>query len=234
MVETKNKIETSRRAGELASSPRDDERNPRNWLHEFNVRETLGEGSFGKVKLGVHKLTGQRVALKFIDHAKILKTKYATKFRREMEIHKAVDHPNIVKVFQVIEAPQYQYSCIVMEYLSGEDLLDFVLKGENGRLDPKTAGKIFAQLISAVQYLHAEGVVHRDLKLENIMIDPSTLEIKIIDFGFANSSIMQRFSRPNTPPSSEEKWRSTRQSIIQTLSRCSKLLKLLSTNTLAL
>jgi serine/threonine protein kinase len=179
------KIETSMKAGEAAPSPTS-HRDPRNWVADYHIRETLGQGSFGKVKLGIHKITGQKVALKFVDHLRLLKTRYATKFHREMEIHRELNHPNIVKVYDVIEAPEFNYTCIVMEYLSGIDLLDFVLQQEGGKCNERIAGKFFSQLISAVGYLHRMGVVHRDLKLENIMVDPSGNDLKIIDFGFSN------------------------------------------------
>ncbi|PRP80694.1 hypothetical protein PROFUN_11653 [Planoprotostelium fungivorum] len=162
------------------------ERHPRHWLLNYKIKKTLGEGNFGKVKLAVRKSDGQQFALKFIDHEKLKKSQYWTKFQREIEIHKTIDHPHIVKMIEVVEAPEHGYTCIVLEYLEGIDLLDFVLSQPESRLNPTTAGKIFAQILSAVRYLHNKGIAHRDLKLENIMVDPNGENPKLIDFGLAN------------------------------------------------
>jgi serine/threonine protein kinase len=123
-----------------------------------------------------------------------------------MEIHKTLDHPNIVKVLEIIEAPLYSYTCIVMEYVPGMDLLDYMQSRDDGSLSFKSANKIMTAILSALDYLHSQGVAvrtsfsslshflafltprqHRDLKLENVMISDEDRSIKIIDFGFANT-----------------------------------------------
>jgi len=162
------------------------------WLFNYEIKQTLGVGSYGKVKLGVDIRTGDLVALKMISHRHIEEKGFTEHFRREMEIHKTIDHPNIVKVIEVIDAPLYGYTCIVMEYLPGSDLHDFLMP--RGSLTPKMTHNIFTAVTSAVLYLHSRGVAHRDIKLENIMVDEKGENVKLIDFGFSRLNNTKFFS----------------------------------------
>lgn len=94
---------------------------------------------------------------------------------------KQLDHPNIVKLYQVMETDQTLY--LVMEYASGGEVFDYLVA--HGRMKEKEARAKFRQIVSAVQYLHSKSVIHRDLKAENLLLD-ADMNIKIADFGFSN------------------------------------------------
>ncbi|KDE05900.1 CAMK/CAMKL/KIN4 protein kinase [Microbotryum lychnidis-dioicae p1A1 Lamole] len=148
----------------------------------YILLQTLGEGEFGKVKLGVHsERWGEDVAIKLIKRGNVDTAQRGEKVRREIEVLKSVRHPNIVRLYDVIETDKY--IGIVLEYASGGELFDHILA--HRYLKERDASRLFAQLISGVGYLHAKGIVHRDLKLENLLLDRNR-NVQITDFGFAN------------------------------------------------
>ncbi|KAG5519389.1 hypothetical protein PMAC_002016 [Pneumocystis sp. 'macacae'] len=167
-------------------------------LHEtrfgdYILGQTLGEGEFGKVKLGwprkkfLQTYDGSsrpdvEVAIKLIRKDSINGSRTRlNKIKREIYILQRVCHPNIVRLFDVIETSRYVG--IILEYASGGELFDFILL--HRYLKDNVASKLFAQLISGVLYLHKKGIVHRDLKLENLLLDRNK-NIIVTDFGFAN------------------------------------------------
>ncbi|XP_001359986.3 serine/threonine-protein kinase MARK2 [Drosophila pseudoobscura] len=147
----------------------------------YKIVKTLGKGNFAKVKLAVHIPTGREVAIKVIDKTQ-LNTSARQKLYREVRIMKLLNHPNIVRLFQVIESERSLY--LVMEYASRGELFDHLVK--HGRMRERDARVIFRQLVSAIQYCHSKFVVHRDLKAENLLLDQH-MNIKIADFGFGNT-----------------------------------------------
>nr|XP_017016790.1 MAP/microtubule affinity-regulating kinase 4-like [Drosophila kikkawai]XP_017016792.1 MAP/microtubule affinity-regulating kinase 4-like [Drosophila kikkawai] len=147
----------------------------------YKILKTLGKGNFAKVKLALHVPTGREVAIKVIDKTQ-LNTSARQKLYREVKIMKLLNHPNIIRLFQVIESERTLY--LVMEYASRGELFDHLVK--NGRMRERDARVIFRQLVSAIQYCHSKFVVHRDLKAENLLLDQH-LNIKIADFGFGNT-----------------------------------------------
>ncbi|KAM8705674.1 hypothetical protein ACLKA7_010043 [Drosophila subpalustris] len=147
----------------------------------YKIIKTLGKGNFAKVKLALHVPTGREVAIKVIDKTQ-LNTSARQKLYREVRIMKLLDHPNIVRLFQVIESERTLY--LIMEYASRGELFDHLVK--NGRMREREARVIFRQLVSAIQYCHSKFVVHRDLKAENLLLDQH-MNIKIADFGFGNT-----------------------------------------------
>uniref|UniRef100_A0A672SWH6 non-specific serine/threonine protein kinase n=1 Tax=Sinocyclocheilus grahami TaxID=75366 RepID=A0A672SWH6_SINGR len=100
---------------------------------------------------------------------------------REVRIMKVLNHPNIVKLFEVIETEKTLY--LIMEYASGGEVFDYLVA--HGRMKEKEARAKFRQIVSAVQYCHQKRIVHRDLKAENLLLD-ADMNIKIADFGFSN------------------------------------------------
>ncbi|CAF0992093.1 unnamed protein product [Adineta steineri] len=149
-------------------------------IGKYRFVKTIGKGNFAKVKLAKHMPTGKEVAIKIIDKAQLNPTSLQKLFR-EVKIMKGLDHPNIVKLFEVIETEKTLY--LVMEYASGGEVFDYLVA--HGRMKEKEARSKFRQIVSAVQYLHQKHIVHRDLKAENLLLD-SELNIKIADFGFSN------------------------------------------------
>ncbi|XP_069990829.1 MAP/microtubule affinity-regulating kinase 3 isoform X20 [Penaeus vannamei] len=149
-------------------------------IGKYRLLKTIGKGNFAKVKLAKHIPTGKEVAIKIIDKTQ-LNPGSLQKLFREVRIMKILDHPNIVKLFQVIETERTLY--LVMEYASGGEVFDYLVF--HGRMKEKEARAKFRQIVSAVQYCHQKKIIHRDLKAENLLLD-SEMVIKIADFGFSN------------------------------------------------
>ncbi|XP_016359990.1 serine/threonine-protein kinase MARK1-like isoform X1 [Sinocyclocheilus anshuiensis] len=146
----------------------------------YRLLKTIGKGNFAKVKLARHVLTGREVAVKIIDKTQLNPTSLQKLFR-EVRIMKVLNHPNIVKLFEVIETEKTLY--LIMEYASGGEVFDYLVA--HGRMKEKEARAKFRQIVSAVQYCHQKRIVHRDLKAENLLLD-ADMNIKIADFGFSN------------------------------------------------
>lgn len=157
---------------------------PRRTIPKFGpylLLQTLGEGEFGKVKLGLHNRWGEEVAVKLIRRGNVDGTVRMSKVEREIQVLKTLKHPNIVRLYDVIETDKY--IGIILEYASGGELFDHILA--HRYLRERDAAKLFSQLISGVWYIHQKKIVHRDLKLENLLLDRHR-NVIITDFGFAN------------------------------------------------
>lgn len=151
----------------------------------YILGSTLGEGEFGKVKLGWRKDGKQpsQVAIKLIKRDTIMKdSESEIKIHREINSLKMLNHPNIVNLVEVMKSGKY--IGIVLEYASGGELFDYIL--QHKYLKENVAKKLFAQLVSGVDYMHSKGLIHRDLKLENLLLDKHK-NVIISDFGFVNS-----------------------------------------------
>ncbi|XP_026869468.2 serine/threonine-protein kinase SIK2 isoform X1 [Electrophorus electricus] len=153
----------------------------------YDIERTLGKGNFAVVKLARHRITKTEVAIKIIDKTQ-LDSVNLEKIYREVKIMKLLDHPHIVKLYQVMETKNMLY--LVTEYAKNGELFDYLAK--HGRLSEAEARRRFWQILSAVEYCHQHSVVHRDLKAENLLLD-GHMNIKIADFGFAN------FFQPGEP-----------------------------------
>ncbi|XP_008152424.2 NUAK family SNF1-like kinase 2 [Eptesicus fuscus] len=151
-----------------------------NLRHRYEFLETLGKGTYGKVKKA-RESSGRLVAIKSIRKDKIKDEQDLMHIRREIEIMSSLNHPHIVAIHEVFE--NSSKIVIVMEYASRGDLYDYI--SERQRLSEHEARHFFRQIVSAVHYCHQNGVVHRDLKLENILLDANG-NIKIADFGLSN------------------------------------------------
>ncbi|XP_025070081.1 MAP/microtubule affinity-regulating kinase 4 isoform X3 [Alligator sinensis] len=149
-------------------------------IGNYRLLKTIGKGNFAKVKLARHILTGREVAIKIIDKTQLNPTSLQKLFR-EVRIMKGLNHPNIVKLFEVIETEKTLY--LVMEYASAGEVFDYLVS--HGRMKEKEARAKFRQIVSAVHYCHQKNIVHRDLKAENLLLDADA-NIKIADFGFSN------------------------------------------------
>jgi protein-serine/threonine kinase len=149
----------------------------------YILGQTLGEGEFGKVKLGWKRDGSIQVAIKLIRRDTLgTNPSRLPKIYREISILRELAHPNIVRLHEMVETDRH--IGIIMEYASGGELFDYILN--NRYLKDNSARRLFAQLVSGVGYLHKKGIVHRDLKLENLLLDRNR-NIIITDFGFANT-----------------------------------------------
>lgn len=151
-----------------------------NLKHRYEFLQSLGKGTYGKVKKALDR-SGRAVAIKSIRKDKIKDELDLIHIRREIEIMSSLNHPNIISIYEVFE--NKDKIVIVMEYASKGDLYDYI--SERQRLTEQEARHFFRQIVSAVYYCHKNGIVHRDLKLENILLDANG-NIKIADFGLSN------------------------------------------------
>jgi serine/threonine protein kinase len=150
----------------------------------YELGVTLGRGNFGLVKLAINRDTGEQFAVKIVKK-ELLEDETAANvdIKREIAIMKALEHPNIVALIDVLYSPKRVF--MVMELVRGGELFESIVK--NGRQDEQTARRYFQQLVDAVHYCHHRGVYHRDLKPENLLIDThdAISLIKVTDFGFS-------------------------------------------------
>ncbi|XP_072470936.1 serine/threonine-protein kinase SIK1 [Notamacropus eugenii] len=146
----------------------------------YDIERTLGKGNFAVVKLARHRVTKTQVAIKIIDKAR-LDSSNLEKIYREVQIMKLLNHPHIIKLYQVMETKDMLY--IVTEFAKNGEMFDYLTS--NGHLSENEARKKFWQILSAVEYCHSHHIVHRDLKTENLLLDAS-MNIKLADFGFGN------------------------------------------------
>ncbi|KAF6334254.1 salt inducible kinase 2 [Rhinolophus ferrumequinum] len=163
----------------MADGPRHLQRGPVR-VGFYDIEGTLGKGNFAVVKLGRHRITKTEVAIKIIDKSQ-LDAVNLEKIYREVQIMKMLDHPHIIKLYQVMETKNMLY--LVTEYAKNGEIFDYL--ANHGRLNESEARRKFWQILSAVDYCHSRKIVHRDLKAENLLLD-NNMNIKIADFGFGN------------------------------------------------
>ncbi|KAJ1639085.1 carbon catabolite derepressing protein kinase [Pavlovales sp. CCMP2436] len=152
-------------------------------IGNYLLSKTIGEGTFGKVKVGVHILTGERVAVKVLEKDRIVDKGDVKRVSREIQILKHIQHPNVIHLLEVIEKPRHLY--LVTEHINGGELFDYIVR--HGRLNEDVGCRLFRQIVLAVDACHAMNVIHRDLKPENMMVDDD-LNLKLIDFGLSNTT----------------------------------------------
>ncbi|KAF9640654.1 hypothetical protein BFW01_g12460 [Lasiodiplodia theobromae] len=139
----------------------------------YQLGRLIGKGSFGKVYLASHKLTnGSKVVLKSAN-------KNDSNLAREIHHHRQFLHPHIARLYEVIVTETLVW--LVLEYCPGDELYNHLLR--TGPMEPAKVQKIFTQLVGAVSYIHLKSCVHRDLKLENVLLDKHG-NVKLVDFGF--------------------------------------------------
>ncbi|PAV88759.1 hypothetical protein WR25_24307 [Diploscapter pachys] len=149
--------------------------------HRFEIIKKLGSGTYGKVSLAFDHKFDREVAVKLIKKSAIENKADLVRIRREIRIMSCLNHPNIIQIFEVFE--NKDKIILVMEYASGGELYDYVSR--HGSLPENEARRIFRQITSAVLYCHKHQIAHRDLKLENILIDHEN-GAKLADFGLSN------------------------------------------------
>ena len=150
-------------------------------LSNYKYIKNIGEGTFGKVKLAIHKLTGEKVAIKVLQKNLITGPKQYERIQNEIKYLKLLNHPNIIKIYEVIENDSSFF--IIMEYAIGGELFNYIVLKE--KLSEKETSFFFYQIIQGVRYIHLKKICHRDIKLENLLLSNKKI-IKIIDFGLSS------------------------------------------------
>ena len=147
----------------------------------YTLGVELGSGAFGKVVLGKHIITGETVAIKILDKIILNQTPEDYELvKKEMSILKLVKHKYIIQLYEILQTPNHIF--IVMEYCDGKDIMDYILS--KNFLSESDALKYFQQLINALFYLHSQNIAHRDIKIDNILLDRNK-NLKLIDFGLS-------------------------------------------------
>ena len=149
-------------------------------IENYKIEETIGEGTYGKVKLATHIKLNEKVAIKFINKKKLINKGDDERIQNELKIITKLNHPNILKAFEVFDDDINYY--IVMERPIRGDLFNYICS--KGRLSMDEASFIFYQIVNGIQYLHNNKIVHRDMKPENIMLTKDMI-VKIGDFGLS-------------------------------------------------
>src|SRR5579859_1268885 len=155
----------------------------------YEVIESIGRGGMSEVYKGRHTTLNKPVAIKVLPQSLVKETDFRRRFEREAQTVAALKHPNIVEVYDFGEADGTPY--MVMEFVAGQDLSDFLRA--NGRLAIAQAMPILREVASALDYAHSQGIVHRDIKASNIMLEPvtatgqseKTYRAVLMDFGIA-------------------------------------------------
>ena len=150
-------------------------------IGDYTLGAEVGSGAFGKVVLGKHTLTGESVAIKILDKIILSQTPEDYELvKQEISILKIVKHKYIVQLYEILETPQHIY--IIMEYCEGKDMMDFILSKQH--LSELESLKFFQQLINALFYLHSQNIAHRDVKIDNMLLDKNK-DLKLVDFGLS-------------------------------------------------
>lgn len=142
----------------------------------YELKQTIGNGGFAKVKLAIHQQTGEKVAIKVMNKKELGSD--LPRVQREIEALKNLSHQHVCQLYHVIQTDEYIF--MVMEYAPGGELFDYIVAKD--RLKEEEARGFFRQIVSAVAYIHDRGYAHRDLKPENLLLDEDQ-NIKLIDFG---------------------------------------------------
>ena len=166
--------------------------NKNNKIGNYQIIKTMGEGTFGKVKLGIHIPTNEKVAIKILEKSKIEDNDDLKCINREISFLKTLNHINIISLYEIIENSEYYY--LIMEYAEN-DLFSYIV--ENNYLSEEISSLFYYQLINAIEYIHKNKIAHRDLKPENILLTRNNSILKIIDFGLANSYKKNNTSNKN-------------------------------------
>ncbi|EAR89639.2 Serine/Threonine kinase domain protein (macronuclear) [Tetrahymena thermophila SB210] len=170
----------------LYISPNKEDFDDSNNFAMYKILQKVGKGGYGSVYEARHRITKERIAIKMINGSSIRSAKDIEMMFKEIGLLKNLNHKNIIKVLNCYTLKSEMKLAIVFEYLEGGDLREYLDKQPGQCVDEEVARKIFLQLFNAIQYCHREKIIHRDLKLENIMFTSKNYDvIKVVDFGIS-------------------------------------------------
>ena len=174
-------IETFNISEKLDSSKKNKEKEKEYKIGNYLIKKTLGQGTFGKVKLATYLPTDEKVAIKILEKERIVEKDDKIRLKREFDMLALFNHPNVILVAEIFESTDRYYS--VMEFCEGGELFNYIVKKR--KLSEDESAFFYYQLINGLDYIHSLGIVHRDLKPENLLLTKSHI-LKIIDFGLSN------------------------------------------------
>ena len=176
VIEEKLRGETPKITVNFAKTPSND------IIENYVLSNEIGKGAYAVVRAGRNLNDNSKVAVKIYDKGKMMTPSRKKNAEREVKILEKLDHNNVIKLIKTIE--NNRSLNLVMEYVSGCSLMAYLKKKQNKRLEEPEARRIFKQVLAGLEYCHGLNITHRDVKLENILIDCNHV-IKIIDFGFS-------------------------------------------------
>ena len=164
-------------------------------INDYELGPNIGTGSYAEVKLGIHKITKKMYAIKIYQKNTLDDEDKKNCIKNEIYILNQLNHENIMKLYDIINTSKYLF--LILEYINGISLLDYIQKLPEKRIEENLCKKIFYQIVKAIQYCSKKNIFHRDIKLENILlINKENIKTKLIDFGFAikcNKKEFQKF-----------------------------------------
>ena len=155
------------------------------WTHydRYLIGKRVGQGAYAVVRAGIDTQTDAKVAIKIYDKYNLLDAQRRKGVRREIKILERIHHENIINLHEAFDNKKQVF--LVMEYINGGSLHSLLKSQPNRQLRDSEAKKLFRQIASAIKYWHSKNITHRDIKLENVLLDESKEKVKLIDFGFA-------------------------------------------------
>ena len=154
-------------------------------IEDYTLGNQIGQGAYAVVKSGIHKETRRQVAVKVYEKYKLISSQRKNCVSREIQILKKLDHENIVKLYETIDTSRQLY--LVMELIKGKSMLNYIKNKHGKRMDESEGIRVFKQVLDGIRFCHQQNIVHRDIKMENVLLD-DRLNVKIIDFGFSTWS----------------------------------------------
>ena len=151
-------------------------------LENYAIGRQLGQGAYAVVRLGTHKITKEKVAIKSYEKSKMIDPHRKQSIKREISILERLNHEHAIRLIETIDSQKHV--SLVMEYVGGCSLHGYIKRRANRRIEDVEAKRLFRQVLLVMQYCHSLNVTHRDIKLENILLDDSN-SVKLIDFGFS-------------------------------------------------
>ena len=161
-------------------------------LESYSIGRQIGQGAYATVKLGLNKNNCQKVAIKIYEKSKMMDPHRRRNVRREIDTMTQLNHPNCVHLLDTITTSKQIF--LIMDYIEGGSLHAYLKQRPLRRLDEVEARRVFTEIVNGLQYCHDKAIAHRDIKLENVLLDEQK-NIKIIDFGFATQIIAGQKSR---------------------------------------
>ena len=151
-------------------------------LDDYIIGKQIGQGAYAVVRVGLHKPSNRKIAMKIYKKYKLMDPNRRKSVKREIKLMEKMRNQHIIALYEVIDTSKYVI--LIMEYVGGGSLHGYLKMHSNRRLEDNEAKRVFKQVVEGIRYCHNRCITHRDIKLENLLLDENR-NIKIIDFGFS-------------------------------------------------